>query len=176
MLATPTLLSVIDSYPIERLFPIRQGRTPEQVGKKGLDKGRWSVGIKLCSILNTTGQVVAWDWATMNVPDQHFHPLIEQLATTSIVLADWGFRSQTGVPSNCKLCKKGTWNERMRIETAWSMLTVVCDLKRMHHRLASALTARLASVMAMFNVLLTLFHQVHPDADPFQMSIAEFSL
>ena len=28
----------------------------------------------------------------------------------------------------------------------------------------------------MYTVLLTLFHQVHPDADPFQMSIAEFSL
>jgi len=28
----------------------------------------------------------------------------------------------------------------------------------------------------MFNVLLTLFHHLHPDADPFQMSIAEFSL
>lgn len=26
------------------------------------------------------------------------------------------------------------------------------------------------------NVLLALFHQLHPDADPFQMSIAEFSL
>ena len=176
LLAAPTLLTVIDSYPIELLFPIRQGRTSNQVGKKGLDKGRWSVGIKLCSILTPQGQVVAWDWATMNVPDQHFHPLIEQLATTSIVLADWGFRSQSGVPSNCKLCKKGTWNERMRIETAWSMLTVVCDLKRMHHRLASALTARLASTMAMFNVLLLLFHQIHPDAAPAQMSIAEFSL
>ena len=167
---------MIDSYPIELRFPIRLGRTPGQVGKKGLDKGRWSVGIKLCSVLSTQGHVVAWDWATMNGADQHFHPLIEQLATTSIVLADWGFRSQTGVPSNCKICKKGTWNERMRIETAWSMLTVVCDLKRMHHRLASALTARLTSTMAMFNVLLLLFHLLHPDADLGQMSIAEFSL
>jgi len=28
----------------------------------------------------------------------------------------------------------------------------------------------------MFNVLLDLFHAIHPDADPYQMSIAEFSL
>jgi hypothetical protein len=28
----------------------------------------------------------------------------------------------------------------------------------------------------MYTILLTLFHQVHPDADPFQMSIAEISL
>jgi hypothetical protein len=34
----------------------------------------------------------------------------------------------------------------------------------------------LAAVVAMFNLLLALFHQLHPDADPTQMSIAEFSL
>jgi len=28
----------------------------------------------------------------------------------------------------------------------------------------------------MYTVLLTLFHQVYPATDPFQMSIAEFSL
>jgi hypothetical protein len=31
-------------------------------------------------------------------------------------------------------------------------------------------------VVALFNVLVTLFHLIHPDADPLQMSIAEFSL
>jgi len=31
-------------------------------------------------------------------------------------------------------------------------------------------------VSAMFNVLLDLFHQLHPETDRFQMSIAEFSL
>ena len=175
-LAAPSFFTVIDSYPIELLFPIRQGRSPEQVGKKGKDKGRWSVGIKLCWLLNDTGQVVAWDWATMNVHDQHFHPVIERVNGQSIVLADYGFRSVKGVPDNCKLCAKGTWNDRMAVETALSMVTVVCHLKRIHHRLQPYIRARLASVVAMFNVLLTLFHRLHPDADPFQMSIAEFSL
>jgi hypothetical protein len=36
--------------------------------------------------------------------------------------------------------------------------------------------ARLAFVAAMFNVLMDLFHSIHPDADPYKMSIAEFSL
>ncbi len=175
-LAAPSFFTVIDSYPIELLFPIRQGRSPEQVGKKGKDKGRWSVGIKLCWLLNDSGQVVAWDWATMNVHDQHFHPVIERVNGQSIVLADYGFRSVKGVPDNCKLCAKGTWNDRMSVETALSMVTVVCDLKRLHHRLQPYIQARLASVVAMFHVLLTLFHRLHPDADPFQMSIAEFSL
>jgi hypothetical protein len=31
-------------------------------------------------------------------------------------------------------------------------------------------------VVAMFTVLVTRFHHLHPDAAPFQMSIAEFSL
>jgi hypothetical protein len=34
----------------------------------------------------------------------------------------------------------------------------------------------LAYVAAMFNILLELFHRLHPEADPFKMSIAEFSL
>ncbi len=88
LLAQPSFFTVIDSYPIELLFPIGQGRSPQQVGKKGKDKGRWSVGIKLCWLLNDAGQVVAWDWATMNVHDQHFHPVIERVKGESIVLAD----------------------------------------------------------------------------------------
>jgi len=56
------------------------------------------------------------------------------------------------------------------------MVTVICDLKRIHHRLQLYIQARLVSVVAMFNVLLTLFHRLHPDADTFYMSIAEFSL
>ena len=49
LMADPTFFTVIDSYPFELIFPIRQGRSPQQVGKKGKDKGRWSVGIK-CSM------------------------------------------------------------------------------------------------------------------------------
>jgi hypothetical protein len=33
LLAAPTFFTVIDSYPIELLFPIRQGRSSQQVGK-----------------------------------------------------------------------------------------------------------------------------------------------
>jgi hypothetical protein len=84
--------------------------------------------------------------------------------------------SKDGVPENCKLCAKGTWNDRMTVETSFSLVTVVCGLKRIFHRLEAFIQARLALVVALFNVLVTLFHRLHPDADPFQMSIAEFSL
>ena len=176
LLAAPSFFTMFESYPIELLFPIRQGRSPQQVGKQGKKKARWSVGIKLCWLLNDSSQVVARDWAMMNVHGQHFHPVFEQVNGQSIVLADYGFRSVRGVPDNCKLCAKGTWNERMCVDTALSMVIVVCDLKHIHHRLQPHIQACLASVEAMFHVFLTPFHHLHPDADPFQMSIAEFSL
>ena len=112
----------------------------------------------------------------ITTPDQHFHPLVARFAGQTISLSDRGFRSKDGIPDNLKLCAKGTWNERMCVETAFSMVTVICDLKRLHHRLIPYIQARLAAVAALFNLLLSLFHQLHPDADPAQMSIAEFSL
>ena len=176
LMADPTFFTVMDSYPIELLFPVREGRSNQQVGMNGLDNGRWSIGIKLCWLLNDFGYVVDWNWATMNASDKYFNPLVEPLIGQTIVLADYGFRDKDGVPENMKICEKGTWNERMCIETALSMVTVVCDLKRIRHRLAEYIQARLAYVSAMFNVLLSLFHLIHPDAHPYQMSIAEFSL
>jgi len=176
LLADPSFFTVIDSYPIELLFPIREGRSEQQIGKKGRDKGRWSIGIKFCLLLNDVCRIVNWDWSTMNVNDKHFHSIVEPYVGQTIVLADFGFRDKEGVPENMKICKKGTWNDRMCVETVLSMLTIVCDLKRIRHRLSEYVQARLSYVVAMFNVLLNLFHKLHPDADPFKMSIAEFSL
>jgi hypothetical protein len=61
------------------------------------------------------------------------------------------------------------------IETAFSLLTVVCQGKKMFHRTTAHLEARLAYTAAIFNVLLRLFWQLHPD-QAFRLSIAEFSL
>jgi hypothetical protein len=176
LLAQPSFFTVIDSYPIELIFPVREGRSPQQIGKKGKDKGRWSIGIKLCWLLNDQGRVVRWGWNTLNTPDQAFNPLIEELLGQTIVLSDLGFRDQEGIPDNLKLCPKGTWNERMVVETALSMVTTVCHLKKISHRLTAYVQARLAFVVAMFNILLGLFHKSNTHASPFQMSIAEFSL
>jgi hypothetical protein len=176
LLADPSFFTVIDSYPIELIFPIREGRSPQQVGKKGKDKGRWTVGIKLCWLLNNRGQVVDWGWSPLNTHDQEFHPIVERYDGQTIVLSDLGFIRAGSIPANLKLCDKGTWNERLCVETVLSMVTVVCGLKHMHHRVIQYIEARLSCVSAMFNVLLRMFHLLHPDADPAQMSIAEFSL
>jgi len=176
LLAEPSLLNVVDSYPIELIFPIREGRSKQQVGKKGRDKGRWTIGLKLCWILNTTGQVVGWLWDTLNTPDNDFLEFLGDFDGQAVILADWGFRCANGVPDNVKLCKKGTWNARMVVETSFSLLTVVAHAKKIHHRVTDAIEARLAYTVAMFNTCLRLFHRLHPDEPAFKMSIAEFSL
>jgi hypothetical protein len=175
LLADPSLLNVIDSFPIELLFPLRHGRSAQQLGKKGRDKGRWSIGVKLCWVLNTLGQVVGWHWLTMNCADQDFLPLVRLVNEDGIVLSDLGFRCKAGVPDNLKLCVKGTWNDRMIIETSFSLLTVICQAKHMFHRTAAHLETRFAYTAAMFNILIGLDRQFHPD-HAFKLSIAEFSL
>jgi len=80
-LAAPTVLGVIDTYGIELIHPMREGRSPQQIGRKGLSNHRWIVGGKLCLLLNQWGLVVAWECATANVPDNTFqwlvpHPLL----------------------------------------------------------------------------------------------------
>jgi len=40
-LANPSLIGVTDSYGVELLHPIREGRSDRQIGKKGKSKKRW---------------------------------------------------------------------------------------------------------------------------------------
>lgn len=111
----------------------------------------------------------------MNCPDQDFLPLVTLLAEDGRVLSDPGFCCKTGIPINLKVCPKGTGNDRMMIETVFSLLTVVCPGKKIFHRTAAHLEVRLAYTAALFNVVLHLFWQSHPD-DAFKLSIVEFSL
>ncbi len=57
-LAAPTVLGVIDTYGIELIHPMREGRSPQQIGRKGLSNHRWIVGGKLCLLLNRWGLIV----------------------------------------------------------------------------------------------------------------------
>jgi nitrogen fixation protein len=175
-LEDPTVLGVIDAYGVELIHPIREGRSPAQIGKKGLSNHRWIVGGKLCLLLNQWGLVVAWDCETANVPDTTFQPLIQAVKDQMIVLSDTGFHAKEGDPVNLKICPRGHWNVRMVIETVLSMLTVVCQFKKMRHRLWKAFQAHLAFGMALFNVLVQ-WHGFLPDEHGFrQLSLCEFSL
>src|SRR5215813_9624606 len=93
-LAAPTVLGVIDTYGIELIHPIREGRSPQQIGRKGVSNHRWIVGGKLCLLLNQWGMIVGWDCATANVADNTFQGLefipIKSLAATG-----------SGAPGSC---------------------------------------------------------------------------
>ena len=175
-LATPTLLGVFDTYGIELIHPIREGRSPRQIGKKGLSNHRWIVGGKLGLLLNQWGLIVGWDCATANVHDSHFQPLVAGVQDTTVVLVDSAVHAARGDPPNMKVCARGEWNDRMLVETVLSMLTLVCHFKKVMHRAWDYFRTRLAFTMAAFNVLVQ-WHGLHPDEQGMiHLSIAEFSL
>jgi hypothetical protein len=175
-LAAPSVLGVVDSYGIELLHPLREGRSAHQIGRKGKSNHRWIVGGKLCLLLNHLGLVVAWDCAGANAPDTAFHPLIEAFEGEMIILSDTGFHAKEGDPPNLKLCNRGSWNTRMLVETVLSMLTGVCHFKKVLHRTWATFQARLAFTLATFNLLVQ-WHGLKPDATGLiRLSLAEFSL
>lgn len=175
-LAQPTVLGVADSYGIELRHPWREDRTDMQIGGKMLSNHRWIVGAKLVYVVNQSGLIVAWDYAAANTADNAFHALIQDFQDVMVILTDTGFHSQAGDPPNMKVCKRGTWNVRMVVETVLSMLTTVCRLKKLSHRTWPNLRARLAWTMAVFNILVQ-WDGLLPDANGnIHLSIAEFSL
>jgi hypothetical protein len=175
-LALPSVLGVVASYGIELLHPRREGRSRQQIGRKGKSKHRWIVGGKLGLLLNPLGLVVAWDCAGANAPDTAFHPMIETFAEERIGLSDAAFHAKEGDPGNRKLCDRGRWNTRMLVETVLSMLSGVCHLKTVAHRTGAAFQTRLAFTLATFNLLVQ-WHGLTPDAHGFiHLSLAEFSL
>jgi hypothetical protein len=175
-LAEPTLLGVADSYGIELRHPWREDRADRQIGGKTLSNHRWIVGAKLVYVVNQYGLVVAWDYASAEVPDTAFHNVIRELQDDMVVFTDTGFHARQGDPPNMKACKRGTWNERMLVETVLSMLTTVCRLKKLTQRTWAAVRSRLAFTLAVFNLLVQ-WHGFPVDANGnIRLSIAECSL
>ena len=178
-LSEPTVLGIADSYGIELTQPIRQGRSPRQIGRFGISNKRWIMGSKWCLVINRVGLAVGWDCDSANVKDNVFRPLVGQFEGQMIVFTDTGFHTKPkkgGDPPNMKVCRKATWNERMLIERVFAMLTTVCHIKRMAHRTWPYLRARLAFMAATFNLLVQ-WNGSHLDelGNP-HLSIAHFSL
>ena len=175
-MAETTILGVIDSYGLELIHPIRAGRSQKQIGKKGKSNKRWIVGGKLCLLLNKFGLVVDWDFGTANQYDADFQHLIEKVVDDMIVLADTHFHAKAGDPPNLKLCPRGTWNERMVIETVLSMLTTISRFKKVFHRTWPQFQARLGYMMACFNILVQWDGLNLDETGFFPLSMAGFSL
>ncbi len=175
-LAQPSLLGVADTYGIELRHPWREDRADLQIGGKGLSNHRWIVGAKLAYVLNHKGLIVAWDYAAANVADNAFRELIADFQDEMVVLTDMAFHRAEGDPPNQKACKRGTWGGRMVVETVLSLLTRCLEFKRLSHRTWSAVRARMAYTMALFNVLV-LWDGLPVDADGnLHLSIAAFVL
>lgn len=176
-MADPSLIGTIDTYGIELIHPIREGRSDQQIGRKGKSNHRWIVGGKLCLLVNHLGLVVGWDCDTANVYDgSSFQGLVEDVADQMVVLSDEGFEKVDWHPTNLKVCERGEWNGRMLIETVLSMLTRICHFKRVAHRVWDYFKSRLAYTMALFNILVQ-WHGFDPDNDGIvRLSIADFSL
>jgi hypothetical protein len=158
-LAEPSFFTVIDTYGIELIHPRREGRSPQQIGKKGKSNGRWIVGVKLAWLINDAGEVVDWSWDTANAPDNVFRPLATSYDGETIALADQGLREKDALPSNIKLCERNTWNERFTIETNLSWVTELFHTKKLYHRVTTHLEAHLWYLAALINCLLRLTEQ-----------------
>ena len=172
----PSLLCVIDSYGVELIHPVRCGRNPTGWAEAGISNHRWIVGGKLCLALNRLGQIIGWAWATANAHDTWFHPLVEAFKDRCVLLADTGFHAAAGDPPNLKICQRGQWNDRMVVETALSMTTVVSHTKKMRHQAMDHFQSHLAMLVAAFNLLIA-WHGLPAREDGFvPLFIAEFDL
>src|SRR5437660_747207 len=152
-LAAPTVLGVIDTYGIELIHPYREGRSPQQLGRKGLSNHRWIVGAKLCVVLNHLGLPVAWACDAANLPDQAFHDLIADQDDAMLIFGDSGFHAADGDPANLVICQRGEQNFRMVVETFFSLFAGVLDGKRMAHRTWDTLAAHIAYGLAAISLL-----------------------
>lgn len=155
-LEQPTFFTVMDSYGIELIHPIREGRSAAQVGAKGISNHRWIVGVKYCLLVNDGGAAVGWGWAPANEHDQHFRPIALQFAEETITLTDSGFVEANAAPSNIKICQRGEWNERMLIERIFSVFTVLFHTKKMRQRTERHIKGHLAYLTVALNLLLIL--------------------
>jgi hypothetical protein len=149
-----SFFTVMDSFGIETIHPIREGRSCDQVGKKGKSNHRWIVGVKWCPLINNNGEIVDWDWAPANEHDQVFRPVAEQYDGETITLTDSGFKKADAPPRNIKLCARGTWNERMLIETVNSIITTLFHSKKISQRADIYIEARLSYLTALINIFL----------------------
>jgi len=168
-MAQSTAFGVCDTLGIELLHPRREGRCTWHYARKGKCNGRWIVGAKFFVLLNGHGQIVRWNSCPANRHDTIFQPVIEEFQEQMIVLGDSGFHAHQGDPCNLMVCPRGKWNERMLIETAFSLFEGVLGLKKLDRRLNHTLATSLAYAAAAYNICTSWTGQV-------QLSLIDFKL
>ena len=87
------------------------------------------------------------------MPDNTFQRLMRQFEERMIVLRDTACHAAAGEPAHLKLGRRGEWEDRLRVETVLSRLTLSCHFKKVMHRAWEYCYTRLAFTMAACNVL-----------------------
>jgi hypothetical protein len=94
----------------------------------------------------------------------------------SLPSSDTAFHAAEGDPTNLTRCQRGAWEDRLLVETVFSMLTLGSHCKQVMHRGWAYFQARLAFTMAAFHVLVQ-WYDLPPNASGFvPLSMAELSL
>lgn len=159
-LSSETFFNVIDSFGVEIIHPIREGRSEQsqRVSKKGKSNHRWIIGRKINIAINGDLEIVDYQDETANVCDNTFDISYEE-KEDCIYLTDNGYRRQAiygGTPTNFKICRSDSWNERMWIERLFSLWTRICDMKHSFHRSIKGFQAKSAYLIALTNIVFRL--------------------
>lgn len=144
---------VLDSILCEVIHPIREKRkkATKWLGKNK-SKGRWIVGMRVVAIVSPEGDILEWVTDTANVHDNHFAWLVEEFEIQ--VLSDTGFHAKEGDPVNLKICQRGEQNERMVVESVFSLCTRLLGLNDIIAKTRQGFDLAVSSIFALFNTLL----------------------
>src|SRR5262249_23645444 len=93
-----------------------------------------------------------WELDTANIHDKHFAWMIEEFKVKT--LADTGFHAKEGDPKNLKICKRGEQNERMVVESVFSLCKRLLGLNHIVAKSMKGFRLAIASLFALFNTLL----------------------
>jgi hypothetical protein len=178
-----TFFAIVDSFGIELLHPRREGRSENQIGKKGKSNGRWIIGVKFVALINQYGLISDWDYDSDNAADNAFDESVigyhQSGEEGTCVFSDNGFhrsKKRGGDPINLVICQRGERNERMLVETVFSLWTGVLHMKRLYQRAWDYLEARLGFAVAIYNLLVLWDGLVTDKNGRTRLSIAEFAL
>ena len=144
---------VIDSTGCEVVHPRREGRALHWIAKTK-HNGRWIVGMKVVILADPTGHILDWQLDTANVHDKHFAWMIEEV--TNKVLSDQGFHNKEGDPDNLIVCQRGQHNERMVVESIFSLCKRLLGLNTIQAKTRQGFETALTQLFATFNTLLAL--------------------
>ncbi len=153
LLGSKMFYGILDSFGIEIIHPIREGRSEQSksVSKKGKSNHRWIVGRKVTITINQKYQIVKLNDTTANECDNTLGD--EHADAADITLTDQGFKKKEGTPESFKICKKGQWNERMAVETLFSLWTRICNMKKSFHRTVRGFKAKIAYLATLTNII-----------------------